>query len=62
MAVIALLGVSAQSSGAAGSNRPQDALLFWCHIAEPMRVEMHNLCQLQRRSLERLRHGVAVAA
>ena len=53
VAVITLLDMSAQGGGAAGSDRAQDAPLFRNQIAEPMPVTLNDLCQLQRRTLDR---------
>jgi hypothetical protein len=60
MAVIALLDVSAQSSGAAGDNRPQDTLLLGDDSAEPMPMTRNDLCQFQRPAwaLEARVHGI----
>jgi hypothetical protein len=57
VAVITLLDVPAQNSGAAAGDCPQDALLFRDDVAKPMLVTFGHLCQLQRRALD-WHHGV----
>jgi hypothetical protein len=62
MAVIALLDMPAQSSRAAGDDRPQDATLLWTYSLKPMLMASYDLCQFQRwaRALEQVRHDIGV--
>jgi hypothetical protein len=54
MAVIARFDMTASGSGAAGGDIPQDASLRAAQICvESMAVPADDLCQFQRRTLER---------
>jgi hypothetical protein len=59
-AVIAGLHVTAQSGRSARDDRTQDALLLAADATKPMPVPPHDLCQLQRWSLERWHHATGV--
>jgi hypothetical protein len=61
VAVIALLDMSAQGGGAAGSDRAQDAPLVRCQFTKAMPMPSHDLCQFQRRTLEWRHHVVGAA-
>ncbi len=62
LTVIAGLHVPAQRGGATRDDRTQNALLLAADVAEPMPVPPDDLCQFQRRSLERWHHGVGVCS
>jgi hypothetical protein len=58
VAVIARFDMPAQGGGAAGRNRPEDALLFSSQTVDPMSMLSNDLGQFQRRALDGRVHGI----